>query len=148
MLRRREQAGSPAAAGGKTAPDKNCGPYPGYPCGTRYYTVSISDFRRGGLSRDCLFFFEDQQGFRVRGVGVEIEARRTHYLVLLQEESRVPALRDGIAGKIDYPLRQDFHYPLYHLVVQARARRVQHYDLRAFEKVASAVFSDMEQTIS
>jgi hypothetical protein len=24
----------------------NCGPYPGYPCGTRYYTVSASDFRR------------------------------------------------------------------------------------------------------
>jgi len=23
----------------------NCGPYPGYPCGTRYYTVSVSDFR-------------------------------------------------------------------------------------------------------
>lgn len=22
----------------------NCGPYPGYPCGTRYYTVSVSDF--------------------------------------------------------------------------------------------------------
>ncbi|MDA8132924.1 MAG: hypothetical protein M0011_15590, partial [Elusimicrobia bacterium] len=28
-----------------TAQD-NCGPYPGYPCGTRYYTVSVSDFRR------------------------------------------------------------------------------------------------------
>jgi hypothetical protein len=26
--------------------DENCGPYPGYPCGTRYYTVSPSDFRR------------------------------------------------------------------------------------------------------
>ena len=24
----------------------NCGPYPGYPCGTRYYTVSAGDFRR------------------------------------------------------------------------------------------------------
>lgn len=24
----------------------NCGPYPGYPCGTRYYTVSLADFRR------------------------------------------------------------------------------------------------------
>lgn len=24
----------------------NCGPYPGYPCGTRYHTVSRSDFRR------------------------------------------------------------------------------------------------------
>ena len=30
-----------------TAPAQdNCGPYPGYPCGTRYYTVSVSDFRR------------------------------------------------------------------------------------------------------
>jgi hypothetical protein len=32
-----------------TAPatqDKNCGPYPGYPCGTRYYTVSHSDIKR------------------------------------------------------------------------------------------------------
>jgi len=28
------------------AQDENCGPYPGYPCGTRYYTVSPSDFRR------------------------------------------------------------------------------------------------------
>jgi len=26
--------------------DSNCGPYPGYPCGTRYYTVSRADFRR------------------------------------------------------------------------------------------------------
>ncbi len=25
--------------------DKACGPYPGYPCGTRYYTVSAADFR-------------------------------------------------------------------------------------------------------
>ncbi|HAH32021.1 MAG TPA: hypothetical protein DCL44_06880 [Elusimicrobia bacterium] len=24
---------------------QNCGPYPGYPCGTRYYTVSASDFK-------------------------------------------------------------------------------------------------------
>ncbi|HAF94493.1 MAG: hypothetical protein A2X34_06415 [Elusimicrobia bacterium GWC2_51_8] len=24
---------------------QNCGPYPGYPCGTRYYTVSVSDFK-------------------------------------------------------------------------------------------------------
>ncbi len=35
---------------GSTAPaagvDQNCGPYPGYPCGTRYYTVSPADFRR------------------------------------------------------------------------------------------------------
>ncbi len=23
---------------------KNCGPTPGYPCGTKYYTVSIKDF--------------------------------------------------------------------------------------------------------
>ncbi len=30
-----------------TAPAKqDCGPWPGYPCGTRYYTVSRSDFRR------------------------------------------------------------------------------------------------------
>ncbi|MGD9642343.1 MAG: hypothetical protein AB7V08_06325 [Elusimicrobiales bacterium] len=28
------------------AQDENCGPYPGYPCGTRYHTVSPSDFRR------------------------------------------------------------------------------------------------------
>lgn len=25
--------------------DENCGPYPGYPCGTRYFTVSLRDFR-------------------------------------------------------------------------------------------------------
>ncbi|MGC8866625.1 MAG: hypothetical protein ACP5IO_02750 [Elusimicrobiales bacterium] len=24
--------------------NKNCGPTPGYPCGTKYYTVSIKDF--------------------------------------------------------------------------------------------------------
>ncbi|MCX5786850.1 MAG: hypothetical protein NTX59_14300 [Elusimicrobia bacterium] len=24
---------------------QNCGPYPGYPCGTKYYTVSVSDFK-------------------------------------------------------------------------------------------------------
>jgi len=31
---------------GTVKPDArdNCGPYPGYPCGTRYYTVSVSDF--------------------------------------------------------------------------------------------------------
>ena len=23
---------------------RNCGPTPGYPCGTKYYTISISDF--------------------------------------------------------------------------------------------------------
>ena len=28
----------------KPKTDDNCGPYPGYPCGTRYYTVSVSDF--------------------------------------------------------------------------------------------------------
>lgn len=28
------------------AQDDGCGPYQGYPCGTRYYTVSPSDFRR------------------------------------------------------------------------------------------------------
>lgn len=31
-----------------TSSTKNCGPYPGYPCGTRYYTVSIKDFRLEG----------------------------------------------------------------------------------------------------
>ncbi|MEF3279796.1 MAG: hypothetical protein K6357_02365 [Elusimicrobiota bacterium] len=25
---------------------KNCGPIPGYPCGTKYYTVSIRDFSK------------------------------------------------------------------------------------------------------
>jgi len=25
--------------------DDSCGPTPGYPCGTRYYTVSIKDFK-------------------------------------------------------------------------------------------------------
>lgn len=25
-------------------PIKNCGPVPGYPCGTKYYTISINDF--------------------------------------------------------------------------------------------------------
>ena len=29
----------------KSAADGNCGPYPGYPCGTKYYTVSVSDLR-------------------------------------------------------------------------------------------------------
>ena len=32
-----------------TAKPKNnddCGPYPGYPCGTRYYTVSSGDFKK------------------------------------------------------------------------------------------------------
>lgn len=24
---------------------KNCGPTPGYPCGTKYYTVSVRDFK-------------------------------------------------------------------------------------------------------
>ena len=27
-------------------PQGKCGPYPGYPCGTRYYTVSPADARR------------------------------------------------------------------------------------------------------
>jgi len=30
----------------KSAADDNCGPYPGYPCGTRYYTVGVSDMLR------------------------------------------------------------------------------------------------------
>ena len=28
----------------RTKVEDNCGPYPGYPCGTKYYTVSVSDF--------------------------------------------------------------------------------------------------------
>jgi len=27
-------------------PKKDCGPTPGYPCGTKYYTVSIKDFKK------------------------------------------------------------------------------------------------------
>jgi hypothetical protein len=30
----------------KTKNDDKCGPYPGYPCGTRYYTVGAGDFKR------------------------------------------------------------------------------------------------------
>jgi hypothetical protein len=32
--------------GKKIKPDisDNCGPYPGYPCGTKYFTVAIEDF--------------------------------------------------------------------------------------------------------
>lgn len=26
-------------------PDDNCGPFPGYPCGAKYFTVSLKDFR-------------------------------------------------------------------------------------------------------
>ncbi len=37
--------GSTSAAKPQDA-DSNCGPYPGYPCGTRYFTVSRADFRR------------------------------------------------------------------------------------------------------
>ena len=40
-----KKAAAPTISTG-TATDKNCGPYPGYPCGTRYYTVSRADFRR------------------------------------------------------------------------------------------------------
>jgi hypothetical protein len=29
----------------ETKKKDNCGPYPGYPCGTRYFTVAIRDFR-------------------------------------------------------------------------------------------------------
>ena len=25
-------------------PSDNCGPYPGYPCGTKYFTVAVEDF--------------------------------------------------------------------------------------------------------
>ncbi|HBA61110.1 MAG TPA: hypothetical protein DCZ92_09885 [Elusimicrobia bacterium] len=41
-----EKPAAPAAADGEKAADNNCGPYPGYPCGTRYYTVSRADFGR------------------------------------------------------------------------------------------------------
>ncbi|KAF0127128.1 MAG: hypothetical protein FD189_637 [Elusimicrobia bacterium] len=27
-------------------PDDSCGPFPGYPCGSRYFTVSVADFRK------------------------------------------------------------------------------------------------------
>ncbi|MCK5106174.1 MAG: hypothetical protein KAI33_06110 [Elusimicrobiales bacterium] len=32
--------------GKKVKPDisDNCGPYPGYPCGTKYFTVAVKDF--------------------------------------------------------------------------------------------------------
>lgn len=30
---------------GQSSGQDNCGPYPGYPCGTRYHTVSRADFR-------------------------------------------------------------------------------------------------------
>ena len=34
------------STGTVTKPSGNCGPYPGYPCGTKYYTVSAGDFKR------------------------------------------------------------------------------------------------------
>lgn len=37
---------SAPAEGGVINPDESCGPYPGYPCGSRYFTVSVADFRR------------------------------------------------------------------------------------------------------
>jgi hypothetical protein len=39
-------ANSVNASSSTAKPQANCGPYPGYPCGTRYYTVSAADFRR------------------------------------------------------------------------------------------------------
>lgn len=36
----------PPADGDVINPDESCGPYPGYPCGSRYFTVSAADFRR------------------------------------------------------------------------------------------------------
>ena len=36
---------APARTGNRGDGSQNCGPYPGYPCGTRYYTVSVSDFK-------------------------------------------------------------------------------------------------------
>lgn len=38
--------GAAPAAPANNDPAPACGPYPGYPCGTRYYTVSPGDFRR------------------------------------------------------------------------------------------------------
>ncbi len=32
------------AAPAQDGKNTNCGPYPGYPCGTRYFTVSAADF--------------------------------------------------------------------------------------------------------
>ncbi|MDQ7774279.1 MAG: hypothetical protein RDU13_12270 [Elusimicrobiales bacterium] len=37
---------TPPADGDVINPDESCGPFPGYPCGSRYFTVSIADFRR------------------------------------------------------------------------------------------------------
>jgi len=36
---------APARPNDRGDGSQNCGPYPGYPCGTRYYTVSVSDFK-------------------------------------------------------------------------------------------------------
>jgi len=44
-----QPAASPAQSG-EQKPDQNCGPYPGYPCGTRYFTVSVRDFFRRVLA--------------------------------------------------------------------------------------------------
>ena len=44
-----EAANAPVEVSTRAAqPDKSksCGPYPGYPCGTKYYTLSRADFRR------------------------------------------------------------------------------------------------------
>lgn len=41
----KDQPKTPEQGKKTPAKDTNCGPYPGYPCGTRYYTVSRSDFR-------------------------------------------------------------------------------------------------------
>lgn len=43
-------AGSIDTSTGAAEPEAgdNCGPYPGYPCGTRYYTVGVSDFKDAG----------------------------------------------------------------------------------------------------
>lgn len=42
-------ADAPGQAGDQK-PAQNCGPYPGYPCGTRYFTVSVRDFFRRVLA--------------------------------------------------------------------------------------------------
>ncbi len=42
----RDLANSVNSSTGTPQGQDDCGPYPGYPCGTRYYTVSVSDAGR------------------------------------------------------------------------------------------------------
>jgi len=39
-----ERSTSPIHEKAEERSEDNCGPYPGYPCGTKYYTVSVRDF--------------------------------------------------------------------------------------------------------